>query len=287
MIKTLKKLIVLSLLLGFISCDYFKKSETQPQAVARVDDDFLLKSDIEKILPQGYSLEDSVRIATGYVNSWALKKLLMIKAQENISNEQKEAFEQLVQEYRTDLYTQSYLEKLVAKKIDTTISQREREQFYQENKSIFKLNEGLIKLRYIHLHQDDEKNKNIAESFKRFNKKDKKQLDSLSLHFVSSFFNDSIWLKTIEVYDKLPFLKDKIEGKSGDLNWVLEQNDSTGYYLVKIRKLLKKDDEAPIEYARPTLRQIILNKRKLEYIKEIENDIINTAVKKKQFEVYE
>lgn len=287
MIKTLKKLIVLSLLLGFISCDYFKKSETQPQAVARVDDDFLLKSDIEKILPQGYSLEDSVRIATSYVNSWALKKLLMIKAQENISNEQKEAFEQLVQEYRTDLYTQSYLEKLVAKKIDTTISQREREQFYQENKSIFKLNEGLIKLRYIHLHQDDEKNKNIAESFKRFNKKDKKQLDSLSLHFVSSFFNDSIWLKTIEVYDKLPFLKDKIEGKSGDLNWVLEQNDSTGYYLVKIRKLLKKDDEAPIEYARPTLRQIILNKRKLEYIKEIENDIINTAVKKKQFEVYE
>lgn len=287
MIKTLKKLIVLSLLLGFISCDYFKKRETQPQAVARVDNDFLLKSDIEKILPQGYSLEDSVRIATSYVNSWALKKLLMIKAQENISNEQKEAFEQLVQEYRTDLYTQSYLEKLVAKKIDTTISQREREQFYQENKSIFKLNEGLIKLRYIHLHQDDEKNKNIAESFKRFNKKDKKQLDSLSLHFVSSFFNDSIWLKTIEVYDKLPFLKDKIEGKSGDLNWVLEQNDSTGYYLVKIRKLLKKDDEAPIEYARPTLRQIILNKRKLEYIKEIENDIINTAVKKKQFEVYE
>ena len=284
---TLKKIVILGILLGFISCDYFKKRDAQPQAIARVDDDFLLKSDIEKILPQNYTLEDSVRIATSYVNSWAMKKLLMIKANENISNEQKDAFEQLVQEYRTDLYTQSYLEKLVAKKIDTTISQREREQFYQENKSVFKLNEGLVKLRYIHLHQDNEKNKNIVESFKRFNKKDKKQLDSLSLHFVSSFFNDSIWLKTIEVYDKLPFLKDKIEGRSGDLNWILEQNDSTGYYLVKIRKLLKKDDEAPMEYARPTLKQIILNKRKLEYIKEIENDIINTAIKKKQFEVYE
>ena len=208
---TLKKIVILGILLGFISCDYFKKRDAQPQAIARVDDDFLLKSDIEKILPQNYTLEDSVRIATSYVNSWAMKKLLMIKANENISNEQKDAFEQLVQEYRTDLYTQSYLEKLVAKKIDTTISQREREQFYQENKSVFKLNEGLVKLRYIHLHQDNEKNKNIVESFKRFNKKDKKQLDSLSLHFVSSFFNDSIWLKTIEVYDKLPFLKDKIE----------------------------------------------------------------------------
>jgi len=40
-------------------------------------------------------------------------------------------------------------------------------------------------------------------------------------------------------------------------------------------------------YAYPTLKQIILNKRKSKYINTLEKEIINSAIEKKQLEIYE
>ena len=67
----------------------------------------------------------------------------------------------------------------------------------------------------------------------------------------------------------------------------MEQRDSTNIYLVKINNFLDSSDYAPIEYVSPTLKQIILNKRKSNYINNLEKEIITNAIKKKQFELYE
>ena len=67
----------------------------------------------------------------------------------------------------------------------------------------------------------------------------------------------------------------------------MEQRDSTNVYLVKINNFLDSSDYAPIEYVSPTLKQIILNKRKSNYINNLEKEIITNAIKKKQFELYE
>ncbi|WP_254504077.1 hypothetical protein [Aquimarina spinulae] len=67
----------------------------------------------------------------------------------------------------------------------------------------------------------------------------------------------------------------------------MQLRDSTGVYMVKIKDVLKRNEIAPIEYIKPTIRQIILNKRKLELIKKIEKDITRDAVENKQFEVYD
>lgn len=256
--------------------------------IARVGDNVLYKADIQKLLPPNYTLEDSVQIASNFVNSWALKKLIFLKAEENISEEKKSQFENLVQDYRTDLYVQSYMEMLIAKRTDTIISEADYQSFYDENKGIFRSNEELVKIRYLQVTEKDLKDKKLIERFKRFNNEDKKELDSLSIHYMAAFLNDSIWLKTSEVIEKLPFLQQKLPSRGGKINAFIQHSDSLGMtYLVKVSELLKKNEESPMEYIRPTLRQIILNKRKLNYIKELENEMINTAIKKKQFEIYE
>ena len=51
--------------------------------------------------------------------------------------------------------------------------------------------------------------------------------------------------------------------------------------------MLEVNEFAPIEYVAPTLKQIILNRRRNNYINDLEKDIINNAIKKKQFEIYE
>jgi hypothetical protein len=45
--------------------------------------------------------------------------------------------------------------------------------------------------------------------------------------------------------------------------------------------------KAPLEYVLPTLRQIIINKRKLKLVDQLKNEIVNDAIKNKKFEIYE
>ena len=62
--------------------------------------------------------------------------------------------------------------------------------------------------------------------------------------------------------------------------------DSLGVYLVKIEDVLQPKDVAPLSHVRSTIKEIILNKRKLELIRKLELDITKDAVKNNKYEVY-
>ena len=115
-----------------------------------------------------------------------------------------ETFNKLVIQYKNDLYTKAYIEALVKRSIDTLIPEEEAENYYSNNKEAFKLNEELIKFRYIHVDQDIMNYDGIEEKFKRYNFEDKKILDSISIQFKSYSFNDSIWVKLSQVIRKIP-----------------------------------------------------------------------------------
>lgn len=276
----------LSFLLSFSalsSCDYFVK-EKPLHAVARVGDKYLYREDIAAVLPTGYTKEDSVNIAQKYINNWAVRELMLTKASRNVSDEEKENFERLVNDYRTDLYINSYKESLISNSIDTVVNSDEMRFFYEENKEIFVLNESLVKLRYLQFPQDEKPKrlKTFEEKLKKFGKEERKELDSLSVQFISSYLNDSVWVKTESVVKKLPFLDRNLQENR---QVFVNHKDSTGVYLVQVLDVLRKKELAPIEYVKPTLRQIILNQRKLEFVDKLETDIINTGIKKKQFEI--
>lgn len=56
--------------------------------------------------------------------------------------------------------------------------------------------------------------------------------------------------------------------------------------MIYINDVAKTYDIAPLAYIQPTVKRIILNKRKLEFVEKLEKDILNDAIQKKQFEIY-
>ena len=64
----------------------------------------------------------------------------------------------------------------------------------------------------------------------------------------------------------LPILKEENSKVLKKPNFTQLQ-DSLGVYLVKIEAILKTNDIAPLSYVKPTIEQIILNKRKQEPFK--------------------
>ena len=152
--------------------------------------------------------------------------------------------------------------------------------------SVFKLNEVLVKLRYVNLAKNNSDFSKIKTLFQRFNKKDKEELFDMAIQFNSYSLNDSVWVKVRQVYNKIgPLTPGTNEGllKKGNF---LQLEDSLGVYLVSVEDVKLRGEQAPLDYSLPTVKQILLNKRKLELIKKLEKDITQDAVRNDQFEIY-
>ena len=258
----MQRILVIAILFSFISCDYFKKPQ-EPEAIARVGENYLFKEDILNLVPKGTSKADSIAIVKAYIDRWATQNLLLNAAEVNLSDDKQEEFKQLINQYKTDLFTKAYLEELVIRKIDTTVTDEEINQYYEKNKQFFKNGSELVKLRYINLVKENPKFEKIKTKFTSFTEKDKKELNDLSIQFKSYAFNDSVWVDINQVYEKLPFINmdNKQQYVADGLNY--QYPDSTTIWLVKVRQVLPKESPAPLQFIKPTIKQVIINNSQL------------------------
>jgi len=281
----LKASFFLGFLLTVCSCTFFTP-EQQPQSIARVGKNYLYKSDIATLIPVGTSKEDSLLLVRDYIDRWASQKLLIGAAERNLSDSKKKEYNALIKQYKNDLFTRAYIEEVVKNTVDTVVSQQQLKTYYDENKENFKTNGTLVRLRFINLAKDNPRFETIRNKFFDYNKKDKKFWDTYKLQFKSFALNDTVWVDMGQVYEKLPVINpDNREEfiQSGKKAQIL---DKDYVYLIKITNVLDKNQISPYEYIKPTLREIILNKRKLELIKKFEIDITNDAIKNKDYEIY-
>jgi len=280
------KVFLIGLLVMVNSCDFIKKSDGN-NPVARVNENYLYEDDINDLVSEDTSKQDSILLIQNFINRWATQQLFVDGAKLNLSEEKQAAFDKLVVQYKNDLYSKAYIEALVKRSIDIAVSIDEAEAYYTNNKEVFKLNEELIKFRYIHLDENIINYANIRKQFRRYNKIDKKILDSISIQFKSYSFNDSIWIKLTQVIKKIPAVNSENKNQLLKKSNFVQLKDSLGVYLMQINDVLVRNDTAPLEYVKPTIDQIVINKRKLELIKELEKDITKDAIKNKQFEIYD
>lgn len=268
------------------SCNYFK-TEKDTQAIARVGDVFLYASEVDSLVPKNTPKEDSINLMNNYINRWVTQRLLIKAAEQNLDDEKKDEFSALIKKYKYDLYTQAYMEKLIKTSVDTLISEAELKKYYDENKENFKTNGTILQLRYIQLSKDHANFATIKSNFLNFKKTDAKFWRTYQVQFKNSALNDSVWVSLNEVYRRVPFITPENRDKYISEGMAFEKSDSlNNVYLVKVKKVINRNQISPFEYLKPTLQQVILNKRKLELIKKFEKEITDDAIKNKDYEVY-
>ena len=57
-------------------------------------------------------------------------------------------------------------------------------------------------------------------------------------------------------------------------------------YFLKIDAYKISDNVSPLEFVKQDIKNIILNKRKVELARKLENDVYENAAKRKDFEVF-
>ena len=268
-----------------VSCDFFRGADDRTP-IARVGESFLYKEDVDDLVAEGTSVEDSTLLVNGYITRWATQLLLVDGANRNLPENIQNDFNKLINQYRNDLFTKAYVEALVKRNMDTAVSLSEAKNVYESNKESFKLNEELLKLRYLNVAQNALNRDDIEKRFKRFDEKDKRFLDSVAVQFKSYSLNDSLWVRASQVVEKIPVLNADNKKELLKKSNFIQLKDSLGLYLIQINEVLQHNDYAPLEYVKPTVDQIVINRRKLELIKQFEKDITRDAIKNNQFEIY-
>ena len=261
-------------------------SVDQDVVVARVGSHYLYLSDIEEQLPMIVSKEDSILLAQSTINTWAKKHLLYDQAVFNLEQSSQEELNALVEDYRLDLWATTYKESLVKSVIDTMVDPTLMRAYYTKNKYNFKLKEDVLQARVIGLSSSASNLDEVKEHFQLNQEEDKRYLDSLRIQFSSYQNNDSIWFTKHSFqqrFPEIPLLSFDNYLKKSQFFFI---EDSFEVYLLWVSEYRLRNENAPYQLVENTIRKIVFNQSKLEFIKQFDQEILQDAIQANKFEIY-
>lgn len=269
------------------SCSFFKHSDEQTgRIVAKAFDKSLTWTELEGLIPADASKADSTKIADSYIDNWIRQQVVLHKAEANMQGDSLlNHIEKQLEDYRNSLIRFAYEKELVSQKLDTVVSEQEIAKYYDTNKDNFELKDNIIKVIYLKVNKKSPKINKVREWYKSDREQDRKLLEEYCHQFAENFFlDDNTWLLfddlikeiPIRTYDKEQFLKN---------NRFVEIEDSNYYYLVNIKGFKIKDSLSPLVFEHDNIINIILNKRKLKLIEDMEKSAYEDAMKHKDVEI--
>ena len=271
-------------LLLLISCDFNKKSDDN--YVARVGEEFLDYSYLNDLIPKNISIEDSVELANKIISEWATSKLLLQNAQNNLNENEKESIDEKSKKYRDNLILSEYKNKISKNNPDTVVTDNEIKVFFENNSKNFTLYNEIIQGRYLKLNKNNFNINEIKRRFNRFNLADRYFFDSISIQLLNYSFNDSTWINKNLFFNKIPTLNNDEIQRIVKNNLFYIKEDSLALYLIKINKYKKANDYAPLDYIYERIRELISNRKRIDYLIKIEKELIEDALIKKTYEKF-
>ena len=268
-----------------IGCDQFYNVK-QDVVVARAGNSYLYLSEIRDNITVFSSKTDSIIQSENYINNWARKQLLFDQALINLDIDAQKEMDELVNSYRSDLWSRSYKEFIVKSKIDTLVSKTEIETYYRENQNNFRLNEVMVNLRYIALPSENIDLMEIKNKLIRFQEEDIRFLDSLTFQFNSYGLKDSLWLTKRELIRTLPVINENNFENYLKKSQFFFVEDAFEVYLLFVNNYMLRNEVAPLVSIENTIRKIVFNKRKLDFIKQFDKEILQDAIRTKKFQLY-
>jgi len=254
--------------------------------VARVNNTYLYQDDLTGIITPGTSKEDSVSRIEAYINNWVRKQLLIQEATRKIDINEA-AVERKILDYRFSLIAYEYQSYFVKQNLDTVVSSSEIEEYYKGHIDNFILKQNIVQPTFIKVPKTAPRTNKIKELILSKKPKDEQELKSYCLSFSTAYhLADSTWMVFDELVKNSPLaeIPNKIQFLKAYPYY--ETSDDSYLYFLKVDNYRISDNISPLEFVKDEIRNIILNKRKVELAKKLEDDVYNNAVSDKEFEIF-
>ena len=261
-----------------VSCTH--SSGKNNDAVVQIGKHILTQTELGENLPPLLSPEDSILAAEHFIRVWINDHLLYDIAQKNIVD--KNAIDLLVEDYRRSLVIYQYQEQLVNEKLTQNIREQELRNYYEENKEIFTLDKPLIKGLFLRVPIGAP----TIEKAKAWCKKPSpayiNNLEKYSVQNTANFdFFENKWVDFNELMNTFPNPPEMPKKKT-----FYERKDLQYYYFLNVSDCLLPGDNAPFQFAEPTVKEFLINRKRIEFLRKTEDDIYNKALNSGQITFY-
>ncbi len=263
--------IVLALLLT--GCEWVHKYH-KGNALVEIDDQKLYQTEVDELTRGAATPEDSARIAQAYIAQWTADATLYAKARRAIGNDKQ--IQSLVATYERALYLHAYKEWLVENEMPKHVSIDSIQAYYEAHPQQFVLQENLVQGLLLVVPNDAPRKKRLKEDLQAMNKNNMEEhakllekIEKYAYQNASGYelFTEQ-WQTTQNIILRMPMEQNNFSQllKKNDL---IEMSDSVNTYFLCVTDKRLVGEPMPLEYAQKEIEQIILNKRKIEFINNI------------------
>lgn len=251
------------------------KQEKKGNVIAQVYEAKLYDSDLQHLFDSTVSSEDSVFLVKEFINSWISRQVVLHESKTVLTDKERDKSKQL-DDYLNDLLSYETLNKLAIAKTDSSFSEEELQDYYNQNLDEFELSANILKLVFFQLPADLE-NLNVLwndfvksdadyNTFKALAKEHQSNYSVDSASWV--FFDDILKEIPINTYNQEHFLNN---------NKNIQINEGPYSYFVKILDFRIKSDRSPFELERERIKKILFVKNQKESLKKVETELIEKA----------
>jgi hypothetical protein len=252
--------------------------------IVKVNNDVLTKEELNASVPLGLSPEDSTITAEHYIRMWINNKLMYNLASKKIVNQKD--IEQLVDNYRQSLTVYQYKEQLINEKLSREIDNQALLDYYEKNKDKFKIDRPLIKGLFLKIPLNAPQIDKVRNWYKSLTNTNIANIENYCVRNAAEYgyFVDN-WVDFNELTSEWP-ADYKNESDVVKLNKFFEQKGTKFYYFLHVTAYSLPGDNAPFEYAKPTIKEMLINQQKIDFFNKIEEDLYRKALDNGQITFY-
>ena len=251
--------------------------------IASVHEKDLMLEEVLEEMP--IQIEDSSFFVERYMNNWIRKQLMIYHAEINLSSDIQN-YEKQIKEYRASLLIYAYQQELINQKFDTSISLKQVTDYYNQYKYEFKLSKNIFKGRFIVVDRSAPKLINLNKWYKSNKESSLEDLNDYCQQFAKEYYlEDDKWQYFSIFNQKLPeyIIEESyfLENTKG----VVFEDDNLRYY-VFIKDYLINGSISPLEMEQKKIKNVLLNKNKIEYLKQLEDELYQNGLALKKIKIY-
>lgn len=277
------------LLFALASCDLFQvkgSKEEEDPTVAEVGEQKLRKSELSFLTAQGQTQEDSINLTQAYIQSWIRKQLMLKEASKNPILDEAE-INRKVMDYKYALIVYEFEKAYVDANLDETVEEGDIVSYYEANKANFALKEVIVKAFYVQMDKAHNQNPVMERLFKNPEGKEKQLLELAKKAANNFFLEDSTWVKFDELAQNTPLALETNKVQLLRNKKVIITEDERHKHYFRILEYKLQDQVPPLEFVRDEITKILLNKRRIALIEQLQKEIYNRALENNDFKIYE
>jgi hypothetical protein len=259
-----KTFLSIFLIASFVFSTCQKQNESFRTPVLKINNQCLYEDELPK--NQHLNNEDSIAMVEKFEKNWVIDALMYEHALKNVDQK---SIDLLVEEYRKSLIVQNYKQLLINQRLKDP-SEEEISDYYEKYSSQFLLEDDIVKGIFVKVPKKADKLRKMRKWVEEFSVENIENMENYSVkNYGTLDFFTEYWVFERELMKQLPTTIDiKLTP-----NKFFEMEDSVYVYMLNVLDYRKIGEIEPLDFAQDKIKNLLLNKQKIEFIRQFEEEL--------------